>query len=199
MNHYLDGVQLDGDRDNNIMQFALELVPVLSTQRTLIGRYDAETNILSADYWSGGQLLQDGAPYGVNIDGHIILDFDRSGKLLAIELILPVRRLIHADAKIPLVQKFAIFGLRSLPAKPSSVNMDDGFDTRYSVAPNGSFLRVTLKPSLTAKEWYALGPNVFIGMNGSELSEFCFQLDAKAIIKGSKRREAESQKALLEP
>ncbi len=142
----------------------VELAPV-SRSSALFPHYDYEVNILDVS-----SRVERKWPYGVNVGGCLIFDFDQDRILCNLELLTP-RRLWRADSRLRLPQRAGAVGIRIRKASLRHKTFQRGkIDVRYSQA--SSLLRVGFWECGSDARVYSLSDECYAVLSGHILCGF---------------------------
>jgi hypothetical protein len=147
-----------------------ETVTTFVPSRALHASHDAECDWISADRGD-----QPGAPYGVNIDYSVLLDFDADGYLCAAELLGPKAMFKESAISLPSAYERAVIRLTSIPDIPGSTSFDD--DISIVKNADGTVVRASISDETSAPvTWFALSDTVYMALNAGRFVSMLFLL-----------------------
>jgi len=126
------------------------------------------------------------APFGLNIDYSLSLDFDSNGYLVAADALLPSREFYETvHVALPSSPSMATMRLANIPT-----GEDEEFDCPISVnaSPDGLRAQVFVQDLMPGAVWFSLGRSFLFALNEGRLASVVFDSSALRIPAVKARR-----------
>jgi hypothetical protein len=135
----------------------------LPSSFALVASIEREAGLVIAD--RGEVMLTE---WLVNFDSKVLLDFDATGRLGAIEIAVPINRWPHSPVTIPAAKESVILRLCDPPAGSGTLSPEDEVHLHRDRSTDD--LQASFRTDGKFDRCYAVGRNVFVAMQEGSLA-----------------------------